>query len=98
MSSPAEVVREFCAAVSARDAAALARFFTDDAIYHNMPMAPSVGREAVLADLAGQFARFPHYEYQVLNLVADGNIVLTERVDVVGDGVANAPVSGDGNL
>ena len=92
MSKAAQVVRAFCEAVSSRDAAALARFFTDDAIYHNMPMAPNIGREAVLADLARQFARFTHYEYQVLNLVADGNTVLTERVDVVGDGSANAPV------
>lgn len=92
MSESAQVVREFCQAVAARDAAALARFFTEDAIYHNMPMAPNVGREAVLADLAGQFARFAHYEYQVLNLVADGDTVLTERIDLVGDGIANAPV------
>lgn len=96
MSEAARVVRAFCEAVSARDVVALERFFTADAVYHNMPMEPNVGREAVLRDLARQFAMFAHYEYQVVHLVANGDVVLTERVDVVGDGRANAgiPVMG----
>ena len=48
MESPIEVVRRFCAAWSENVAAAeLAAFFTDDAVYHNIPLAPVTGREAI---------------------------------------------------
>ena len=47
MESPIEVVRRFCAAWSDNvGAAELAAFFTDDAVYHNIPLAPDTGREA----------------------------------------------------
>jgi len=41
MESPIEVVRRFCVAWS-EDMGAddLAAFFTDDAVYHNIPLAP----------------------------------------------------------
>ena len=48
MESPIEVVRRFCAAWSDNvGAAELAAFFTDDAVYHNIPLAPVTGREAI---------------------------------------------------
>src|SRR5690348_17329842 len=46
MESPIEVVRRFCAAWSDnRGAAELAAFFTEDAVYHNIPQAPVTGRQ-----------------------------------------------------
>src|SRR5712692_11568891 len=55
MESPIEVVRRFCAAWSDDvGAAELAAFFTDDAVYHNIPLAPVTGREAI----ANNFASF----------------------------------------
>src|SRR5260370_30268102 len=48
MESPIEVVRRFCAAWGNNMATAdLAAFFTDDAVYHNIPFAPVIGREAI---------------------------------------------------
>src|SRR5256886_16979467 len=48
MESPIEVVRRFCAAWGNNMATAdLAAFFTDDAVYHNIPFAPVSGREAI---------------------------------------------------
>ena len=45
MESPIEVVRRFCAAWSDDMAAAdLAAFFTDDAVYHNIPLAAVTGK------------------------------------------------------
>jgi limonene-1,2-epoxide hydrolase len=45
MESPIEVVRRFCAAWSDNiGSAELAAFFADDAVYHNIPMAPVTGR------------------------------------------------------
>ena len=87
MESPMEVVRKFCAAwgddMSAAD---LAAFFTDDAVYHNIPMAPVNGREAIAKNIA-QFIRpgapgIESIQFRVVNIAANGTIVMTERVDV----------------
>jgi limonene-1,2-epoxide hydrolase len=86
MESPIELVRRFCAAWSAdAGAAELAAFFTDDAVYHNIPLAPVRGREAI----ANNFATFirpgaPGIEtlhLRIINIAANGPVVLTERVD-----------------
>jgi limonene-1,2-epoxide hydrolase len=87
MESPIEVVRRFCAAWSENlEAADLAAFFTEDAIYHNIPLEPVVGREAI-ADMIGAFIRpgapgIEAIEFRVINIAADGPVVMTERVDV----------------
>lgn len=45
MESPIEVVSRFCAAWSDNiGAAELAAFFTDDAVYHNIPMNRFISR------------------------------------------------------
>ena len=87
MESPIEVVRRFCAAWSDNMAAGdLAAFFTDDAVYHNIPLAPVVGREAI-ANTITTFIRpgppgIESIEFRVINIAADGPVVMTERVDV----------------
>ena len=45
--SPEELVTAFCAAWERMDADELAAYFTEDGVYHNIPMAPAEGREAV---------------------------------------------------
>jgi limonene-1,2-epoxide hydrolase len=53
MESPIEVVRRFCAAWSANmGAAELAAFFTEDAVYHNIPQEPVTGRENIATMIA----------------------------------------------
>ena len=87
MESPIEVVRRFCAAWSDnRGAAELAAFFTDAAVYHNIPLAPVTGREAIAKNIAS-FIRpgapgIEAIEFRVINIAANGPVVMTERVDV----------------
>ena len=53
MESPMDVVLRFCAAWSDNAGAAeLAAFFTDDAVYHNIPLAPVSGREAIANNIS----------------------------------------------
>jgi len=84
--SPIELVRRFCAAWSDNvETAELAAFFTDDAVYHNMPMAPVTGREAIAKNIAS-FIRpgapgIERIEFHVINIAANGPVVMTERVD-----------------
>jgi limonene-1,2-epoxide hydrolase len=87
MESPIEVVRRFCAAWSDNvGAAELAAFFSDNAVYHNIPLAPITGRQAIANNIA-TFIRpgAPGIEslaLHLINIVAEGPIVMTERVDV----------------
>ena len=87
MESPIEVVRRFCAGWSENIATAeLAAFFTDDAVYHNIPLAPVAGREAI-ADTIDSFIRpgspgIESIDFRVINIAANGPVVMTERVDV----------------
>ena len=82
MSDPRALVEEFCEAWSAKDADRLAGYFTDDAVYHNMPIQPLEGREAIRGFLAGFLSGVDTAEFQIRNLVASGDVVMTERVDV----------------
>ncbi|HTT85764.1 MAG TPA: limonene-1,2-epoxide hydrolase family protein [Acidimicrobiales bacterium] len=90
------VVREFCAAFEKHDAQALRPFFTDDVVYHNIPMDPAVGIEATIAFIEGFFGMCEGMDIETNHLAVRDNVVLTERVDTfrVGDAVAPLPVMG----
>jgi limonene-1,2-epoxide hydrolase len=97
MTDPAQLVREFCDRMADRDAEALRPFLADDAVYQNTGTPPTTGADAIVADLAGQFGAFPDsYEYRLCNLAADGDVVLTERLDMIRtpSGVQGVPVMG----
>ena len=85
--SPIEIVRRFCAGWCDNIAAAeLAAFFTDDAIYHNIPLAPVIGRKAIESNIVS-FIRpgapgIEAIQFRVINIAANGPVVMTERVDV----------------
>jgi limonene-1,2-epoxide hydrolase len=87
MESPIELVRRFCAAWSDNTGAAeLAAFFTDEAVYHNIPLEPVTGREAIAEAIASFIRPGPpgieSIEFRVINIAAAGPVVMTERVDV----------------
>jgi limonene-1,2-epoxide hydrolase len=85
--SPIETVRRFCAAWSEHASTPeLVAFFTEDATYHNMPLDPVVGRDAIAANIASFVRPGPpgieSIRLGLINISADGPIVLTERRDV----------------
>jgi limonene-1,2-epoxide hydrolase len=80
--SPLDLVSAFCAAWADLDVDALAGYFTDDALYHNIPMEPVTGRDGIKATIAGFLAGVDRIEFRVLNIAANGPVVLTERIDV----------------
>ena len=91
------LVTEFCAAFgNGKTPAELLDYFTDDAVYHNIPVDPAVGREAILGLLTMFLTPAQGVEFRVRNIVADGNTVLTERLDVfqLGDATLELPVMG----
>ena len=80
--TPIDTVRRFCAAWSDVNPDELAEFFTDDAVYHNIPIAPVTGRDTIKATIAGFTGGVEKIEFRLRNIVAEGPVVLTERVDV----------------
>lgn len=90
------VVRDMSAAFAKHDAQALRPFFTDDVVYHNIPMEPAVGIDATIAFVEGFFAMCESLLIETLHLAVRGNVVLTERVDTItaGDRVGALPVMG----
>jgi len=82
MADAKQVVLDFCKAWETLDKQRILDAFTDDAVYHNMPMAPASGKEAIgqlITMILGQAADGVRFE--IRNIVADGDVVLTERVD-----------------
>ena len=80
-------MRRFCAAWAPNmGAAELAAFFTDDAVYHNIPLAPVNGREAIAKNIASFIRPGPagieSIQFHVIHIAANGPVVMTERVDV----------------
>jgi limonene-1,2-epoxide hydrolase len=81
MPSAEQVVRDFCAAASQRDADVLRPFFSEDVVYHNIPMDPAEGIEATMAVLNMFMGICDALEFEVHHLASDGSTVLTERTD-----------------
>ena len=81
--SPDELVTEFCKKWLTADPDQLAGYFTEDAVYHNIPMAPVQGREAIKEFIAGFTAGFDGIDFQVHRQISDGNVVMNERTDVM---------------
>ena len=81
--TPESVVRDFCRTVERRDVPALMAFFTEDAVYHNIPMEPVQGREAIKQFIAGFTAAFDGIDFQIHRQVSDGNVVMNERTDTM---------------
>ena len=81
MADAESIVREFCAAWSRLDPDELTNWFTEEAVYHNIPMEPLKGHEAIREFLAGFLAAVTFAEFELKNVVSDGDIVMTERID-----------------
>ena len=77
----AEVVREFCRAWSRCDIQELLGYFTEDGVFHNIPMPPAVGREAIRQDMERFVPNMANVDFEVRNLAAGEGIVMVERVD-----------------
>jgi limonene-1,2-epoxide hydrolase len=76
-----ETIRQFCAAFGRRDVDELCAFFTPDAVYHNIPMTPAEGIDAIRGSLEMFVPVSPYVEFELLNLASDGPVVFTERID-----------------
>lgn len=93
---PDALVREFCAAWERMDPDELAAYFTEDGVYHNIPMAPFEGRDAIREGLAGMKAMISSIRFDIHRQVVSDGLVMNERTDhlKMGDATVALPVVG----
>lgn len=90
--TPDQLVTQFCAEWIEPDPAKIAEYFAEDAVYHNIPMEPVIGRDAIREFVAGFIAAFGGIDFRVHRQVTDGGqspnaeessgVVMNERIDV----------------
>jgi limonene-1,2-epoxide hydrolase len=80
---PETVVTEFCQLWAKPNIDEIVGWFTDDAVYHNIPMTPAEGREAIKEFIAGFLAAADGIDFIVHRQVALGDVVMNERTDVM---------------
>lgn len=90
------IIRDFIAAWSRLDPAELAGYFTEDGVYHNMPMGPVAGRDNVENLIRGFTASWTSTEWEILHVACAGDVVVAERVDRTraGDKAVDLPCVG----
>lgn len=95
MSDNADLVAAFCRAWSNRDVDEILGYFTDDAVYHNMPM-PPMGKPAIKIIFHHLVSEAAWIEWEMLNIAEAGDVVFTERMDrsEMGDKKVELPVAG----
>jgi limonene-1,2-epoxide hydrolase len=97
MSENIETVLHFCEAFSRRNPDEILGFFSEDAVYHNMPMPPVQGKAGIKTVLDMFLKPAQSAEFIVLKIAeGDDGAVLTERLDKFALGGKNIelPVAG----
>ena len=93
MTSPTEVVQEFCAAFGTKDLKTIERLLDDQAVYHNVGMEPAVGKDASMASIKGFLDMSESLAFEIHHLAAEGDTVLTERTDTMTVNGITAPIA-----
>lgn len=89
-------VREFCVAWSRRDVDELLGWFHPDAVYHNMPLPPAEGLEAIRGVLEMFVPMAEEIVFELHHVASNDTVVFTERTDhFTNDGrTVSLPVTG----
>ena len=98
MATDAEkIVTDFCNAWPRKNIEELLAFFTDDAVYHNIPLDSAKGKDAIRSVINTFLPMARSLQFKVLHSASNGNVVFNERVDIfdLGNGkTISLPVAG----
>ena len=75
------LVEEFCGAWAKRDVDGILGYFAPDAVYHNIPIEPAVGLDAIRAVVEMFVPPADEIEFVIHKIISDGDTVVTERTD-----------------
>src|SRR5215470_2670969 len=76
-----KLVRDFLDGWEGRDLDALCAAFADDAVYHNVPVAPIEGIAGIRAIFEAFLDAFAEAKLDIVTLAAEPGLVLVERID-----------------
>ena len=76
-----KVLKDFFERFEKRDLDGLMSLWAPDAVYHNIPVAPLEGVEAIRKIMAGFFEIMTRAEFEWISIGSTGDLVFTERVD-----------------
>ena len=96
--SNSEIITAFCAVWAERDLDKIMAFFTDDAVYHNIPMDPAnVGRDQIRAVIESFTSAPRSIEFAIHHQAEnEEGVVMNERTDSfeIGDTTVRLRVMG----
>ena len=78
------LVREFCAAWDGPDIERICECFAEDAVYHNVPVAPIQGKAGIRKIFESFGEVFKTAKLEIVSLAAEPGLVIAERVDYFG--------------
>ena len=81
MGTNEKIIRDFIAAWSRLNVDELVAYFCEDGVYHNMPADPVAGHEALKAFISAFLTNWEKTDWEILNLLVDGDTVMVERMD-----------------
>lgn len=84
--TPTETVEAFLAALAALDMDGARALMADNIVYQNVPFPADHGAAATTKTLKKFLVPFRSFEVETLNIAANGNTVLTERIDTFANG------------
>jgi limonene-1,2-epoxide hydrolase len=89
-------IRRFIEACVRADPDEFASYFTQDAIWWNSPWQPVKGRETIRETLRRGAQQMTALPWEIRHIIAEGDVVLTERVDhfLVGNKRISVPCMG----
>ena len=82
MTDAVTIVQHFCDSWAKGNLDTIMAFFADDAVYHNIPVQPVEGADAIRQTIAGFTTGVESVVFEMKHIAAAGDVVLTERVDV----------------
>lgn len=96
MASNEDIIREFCRVWSTLDVDKIVSYFTEDGTYHNMPVGPVSGKDNLKAFISNFAGDWTETDWEIRNIVAQGDLVVAERLDKtsLGDKAVDLPCLG----
>ncbi len=96
MTDNTQTIRSFLEAWSRLDVDELVDYFDVEGVYHNMPASPIAGHDNLRKFIGGFISPWTRTDWQLLNLVGEGNLVFAERIDrtQAGDKQVDLPCCG----
>jgi limonene-1,2-epoxide hydrolase len=90
------IIEAFVEAFNQKDVDRIMTFFTEDAVYHNMPAEPVAGTAAVRKAIESYVPTASSIDWEIVHAAQVGSTVLTERIDrfVIGGKSVVLPVMG----